>query len=92
MHIFVSLLFSIDSLNTNQFERETPPAYDAVLHRRPRVYTYAPSRKEIPREEEVLDEEESESSTLNEVHAFLFIRMVFFVSTWIFLTFGQISS
>ena len=50
--------FYTDSLNTNQFEVESQPSYYLVYSRRPKVYTYAPTNKTIPREEDVVEEEE----------------------------------
>ena len=60
----------LDSLNTNQFEPVTDPAYDSVFNRRPRVYSYSHSSREIPREEDFhdLDEETPETPSLDEVN------------------------
>lgn len=62
---------SLDSLNTNQFEVESPPSYYAVYTRRPKVYTYAPSSKDIPREEDVIEEEPCDevAGNINEVRS-----------------------
>lgn len=55
------------SLNTNQFESENPPSYDIVFNRRPKVYTYAPSVKEIAREEEMVEGDDTQDNNMNEV-------------------------
>ena len=66
-----AFLFRLDSLNTNQFESDNYPSYDAVYSRRPRVYTYASSTKLIPKEEDVnpddVDEDEEHSVELENV-------------------------
>ena len=53
------------SLNTNQFEPDSAPGFDSVFKRRPKVYSYAPTSKEIPKEEDIVGIETEE--TLNEV-------------------------
>uniref|UniRef100_A0A7M5UYT5 Integrase catalytic domain-containing protein n=1 Tax=Clytia hemisphaerica TaxID=252671 RepID=A0A7M5UYT5_9CNID len=56
------------SLNTNQFEADSAPSYYSVFTRRPKVYTYAPSSKDIPREEDVIEESIcQEENAMNEV-------------------------
>ena len=63
-----SLFFS-DSLNTNQFEGDNAPSYYIVYTRRPKVYTYSPNNKDIPREEDLIEESTSENNDaqINEV-------------------------
>ena len=66
---FFSQLMFLDTLNTNQFEPSSLAAFENVFKRRPKVYSYSLSCKEIPREEDMLennDEEQTERS-LSEV-------------------------
>eukprot|EP00795_Rhopilema_esculentum_P014248 gene14248-5274_t len=47
-----------DSLNTNEFEQEFPPSFDAVFKSRPRCYSYSASNTQTPREEDLAESEE----------------------------------
>ena len=70
---FTSHLFPpIDSLNTNQFEADSPPSYYSVYTRRPKAYGCAPNSKNILREEDVVEETTADESavTMNEVFYF----------------------
>ena len=69
----------LDSLNTNQFEADSAPSYYSVFTRRPKVYTYAPSSKDIPREEDVIEDSISqEEHAMNEVCVLFICRMLYF--------------
>ncbi len=45
-----------DSLNTNEFEQDSPPSYDVVYKTRTRCYTYSASCKEMLHEEDISDD------------------------------------
>ncbi|XP_047136157.1 SCAN domain-containing protein 3 [Hydra vulgaris] len=59
------------TLNTNQFEPNNIAAYENVFKQHPKVYSYSLSCKDIPREEDMLEDEDEEHSerSLNEVLA-----------------------
>ena len=49
-------------MNTNEFEKDMPPSYDAVFKARSRCYNYSVSNYEIPREETLMESDEVRDS------------------------------
>lgn len=63
--ILLSVVSFLDSLNTNEFERDLPASYDIVFKARPRCYSYSIANSEVQKEEELYSTSDDEAEMAN---------------------------